>query len=504
MRRPGHAAALALVAWCGCGGGGPSGDAGDAARTDGASQRDDGAADDARVDATDGGAPETGDGGAEASADGAPAEVERPLGAPWKAPVAIDKIPAGNAHGPVEIAMDAAGHAIAVWLHSDKNGGLFSLEANRFDPVTREWGLPITLETDESSSAREPDLAVDQAGNAIVVWVQDSAFEASVWSNWYDAANDVWHDAVLVERDDTGEALGPRVAALPDGGAVAIWQQFDGLRMSVWANRFEGGKWTGRALLETTDSANANQSGVAADPNGNAVAVWRQTDGSEETVWSSTRPAGADRWGAPFMLGPAGRVGGTNSPEPTVALAANGDGLALWALRKEDSWGIWSSRYRAATTTFDAAVRVDDQDDDDSTQPRLALDARGTAFATWRRSDGLTDSTWASRLAGGAEGWDEPALLDRSTRLAVNPTIAAGGDGHAVASWLGVGTFYDVFASRFDPKSGLWDLPARLDAQNTPAESPAAAIDAAGNAMVIWAQFKDDWSELWLAYQPAE
>jgi hypothetical protein len=497
MRRPGDVAALALVAWCGCGGAGATRrDAGDGPQMDaaGASEPADTAVIDAIV-ATE--VPPD-------LADAAPSDVSRPVGTPWGAPVAIDKIPAGNAHGTVAIQTDPTGHAISVWLHSNAAGGILSVEANRFDPATRDWSLPITLEATELTSASDPDLAVGPAGDAIAVWLQESNDVASVWSNWYEASSQTWHDAVLVERDDTGEAQEPHVAALPDGGAVAVWHQWDGLRTSLWANRFVGGKWTGRALLETTDSANANQADVAADSKGNAVAVWRQVDDTQETVWSATRAANADAWNAPFMLGPAGVNDGGNSPQPHVALDASGDGLAVWSLRQETTWSIWSSCYHAGTDTWDPGVLVESDDGGDATHPQLAFDASGTAFATWRLNDGVSASIWASRFVTRTGRWTDPARLDDSDTPPVSPMVAAGGEGHAVVVWQQQGVFSnDVHASRFDPLSGLWEIPSRLDMVNALAETPRVAVDAAGNALVIWAQPQQGgWADLLLAYHP--
>jgi hypothetical protein len=45
--------------------------------------------------------------------------------------------------------------------------------------------------------------------------------------------------AELVETNSTGSALDPQVAVDSNGDAVAVWQQFDGLHVSIWSSRFE-------------------------------------------------------------------------------------------------------------------------------------------------------------------------------------------------------------------------------------------------------------------------
>jgi len=48
-----------------------------------------------------------------------------------------------------------------------------------------------------------------------------------------------WGTAQLIETDDAGEALRPQIAVDGSGNAIAVWQQFDGTRNNIWANRFD-------------------------------------------------------------------------------------------------------------------------------------------------------------------------------------------------------------------------------------------------------------------------
>jgi hypothetical protein len=45
--------------------------------------------------------------------------------------------------------------------------------------------------------------------------------------------------AELIEVDSAGDASNSQVAVDPSGNAVAVWQQSDGTRLSVWSSRFE-------------------------------------------------------------------------------------------------------------------------------------------------------------------------------------------------------------------------------------------------------------------------
>lgn len=48
-----------------------------------------------------------------------------------------------------------------------------------------------------------------------------------------------WGTAALAETDNAGSAVNPQIAFDASGNALAVWQQFDGTRYNIWANRYE-------------------------------------------------------------------------------------------------------------------------------------------------------------------------------------------------------------------------------------------------------------------------
>jgi len=48
-----------------------------------------------------------------------------------------------------------------------------------------------------------------------------------------------WQTATVVGTNDDGDAGSPQVAIGSNGNAMAVWSQSDGTRWNVWANRFE-------------------------------------------------------------------------------------------------------------------------------------------------------------------------------------------------------------------------------------------------------------------------
>ena len=89
--------------------------------------------------------------------------------------------------------------------------------------------------------AGTPQVAMDPSGNAVAVWTQCTTLNDpssnSIVSNRYDAQSGGWGAAELIETGG-GEAGHPQVAMDPSGNAVAVWEQLDGVTVSIASNRY--------------------------------------------------------------------------------------------------------------------------------------------------------------------------------------------------------------------------------------------------------------------------
>jgi uncharacterized protein YbdZ (MbtH family) len=180
-----------------------------------------------------------------------------------------------------QVAMDGEGNAIAVWNTWD--GTLYSIWSNRY-VVGEGWGLATPIETDDMS-AEFPQVAMDGEGNAIAVWQQSDGSRFSIWSNRY-VVGEGWGLAQPIETEIFG-ASSPQVAMDRDGNAIAVWEQADGTQWNIWSNRFAVGVGWGVAELVETNDGSAYHPQVATDGDGDAIAVWFQWDGSRFSIWSN-------------------------------------------------------------------------------------------------------------------------------------------------------------------------------------------------------------------------
>jgi hypothetical protein len=79
----------------------------------------------------------------------------------------------------------------------------------------------------------------------------------------------------------------PQIAVDSVGNAIAVWNQSDGTRNNIWANRFNGTSWGTAELLETDNADGAFSPQIAFDSSGNAIAVWNQSDGNRVNIYAN-------------------------------------------------------------------------------------------------------------------------------------------------------------------------------------------------------------------------
>jgi hypothetical protein len=170
----------------------------------------------------------------------------------WGTPEMIDMGPGEEAWYP-KVAVDPNGNAIAVWEHQD--GSVWNIRSNRYVAGVG-WMMPELIETNDTGNAGEVEVAVDAAGNAIAVWEQFDGAVDNIWANRYEVGVG-WGTAEMIETNDTGSANYADVAVDAAGNAIVVWEQYDVLWENIWANRYEVGVGWGTAELIETGPDNA-------------------------------------------------------------------------------------------------------------------------------------------------------------------------------------------------------------------------------------------------------
>ena len=356
-------------------------------------------------------------------------------GTNWGTAELIESDNAGGAYGP-QIAFDSSGNALAVWYQYD--GSNWNIWANHFNGTS--WGAAELIESDNAGGAYGPQIAFDSSGNALAVWYQDDGSRNNIWANRFNGSS--WGTAELIESDNAGSAFSPQIAFDSSGNALAVWRQYDSTRANIWANRFSGSSWGTAELIETDNAGGAREPQIAFDSNGNALAVWRQYDGTRNNIWSNR--FNGSSWGTAELI-ESDNAGGAR--EPQIAFDSSGNALAVWQQYDGSRENIWANRFNGSS--WGTAELIETDNVGDAENPQIAFDNSGNALAVWQQYDDSRTNIWVNRFNGSRWGTAELIETDNAGG-AENPQIALDSSGHALAVWYQYdGTRFSIFANRF-------------------------------------------------------
>jgi hypothetical protein len=198
----------------------------------------------------------------------------RPPGGSWGAPVTLSTELNWGAGGLV-LGMDGSGNAIAAWVG-------FYADASHYAvlPAGGTWGPARTLSTYVQGHARNLGLAVSPDGSAVVAYATE---HDAIWAVSGTVLGG-FSAPVFVAAGDYSKVSAPKVAVDDAGNASLVWSQ---TTRTEAATRSPGGAWSAAAVLASQSSSSVS---TAIDGAGNAIAVfgssysWHLAGGSWRTA----------------------------------------------------------------------------------------------------------------------------------------------------------------------------------------------------------------------------
>jgi hypothetical protein len=190
-------------------------------------------------------------------------------------------------------------------------------------------------------------LAVDPSGDAVFAWRGNDGTADRIQARARSAAGAL--SATQTLSDPGKNAYFPRVGVDLGGNAVFLWQRFDVENVvQVRARTAAGTLSTTQDLATGTGTAGGVRAQLAVDPQGNALAVWENRDGTALCCMSVlARVRSAD---GTLGLTQALSTAGKDAQEPQVAVDPNGNAFAAW--HEETNAGTPDARIHAAVGSY--------------------------------------------------------------------------------------------------------------------------------------------------------
>jgi hypothetical protein len=405
---------------------------------------------------------------------------DRPAGGPaWQTALALSDAKK-EAFGP-QAALDGRGDAVVAW--ESREGGEYAVEASTRTGLTGAWQTPVVVKklgTEPTMDAR-PDLAVNAAGEAVLVWMRLHSTERAVESSARTLGGSWQKPETLSETPEDQHPAEVGIDAA--GNATAVWEdKRTGEVLTTGATRPAGGKWQAPVSI-SKPGGNANEPRVAVDASGDAVAVWERFEG-EELIEASAKPAGAG-WGESVALSKPESGKGEPAGQQ-VAIDDHGDAVAVWSRTNGGHDFIEASVGRAPSSTWQPPVAISGPGGNVEEGPAIGVDGNGNAVATWERLSGGNEVIEAASGLAASGSWQPPVQLSEGGQEAGEPQVALDSQGNAAAVWR-----------RFDGKASYLAEAAGLDAAGPQLNSPAIPVaGAVGQPLAFSTIPFDVWSAI--------
>ena len=327
---------------------------------------------------------------------------------------------AGQPASDVEVAVDAAGNAVFTWLRSD---GTNDLVQARSLSATGTLSRIRTL-SDPGHDAWEPQVAVDDDGDAVFAWRRSDGTDFRIEAATLSAAGTLSAPAVL---SDSGEdAVRPKVAITGAGDAVLTWTRWDGDDWRVQsATRPAGGAFTA-PVNRSDDGGDALYPDVDIDEDGDAYFAWQRWDGTDYRIQTLLLSA-AGTPGVTHTVSDAGENGSGSA----VAVDDRGDAVIAWSLTGSDR--LVQAAKMSPADTIGVPETLSDAGED-AVIPHADVDDDGDGVITWSRFDGSVNRIQAATLAANGQ-FGAPETLSDAGEYGRGGDVAVDADGDAVVVW---------------------------------------------------------------------
>lgn len=315
-----------------------------------------------------------------------------------------------------------------------------------------------------------------------IVWMAVIATLGVVWPTTPTGQSTNWQIVDL----DTGKSRDPDLAVNAAGNAVAVWINQSRTRAATF--RAAAGAWSPVVTLSSgTDMSTDARVGTNAA--GDAVAVWRAVRSTDATPYLavSQYSAATNAWSSALELP-------TNGHLPQAVIDAQGNVVVVWAefLRDEGFYYGWvydirSVTYDALTGHWSTPVTLSEEY---AWQQQLVIDPAGVVTLLWGRLNFVESRRWSPDI----KSWSGITAVATASSFMYNqdysPRLAVDAGGNVVAVFTDI--FKNLVGSRFSSATQTWSTPV-LVADDPVVPGPdnsgkrgVVGVDAAGNATVVY------------------
>ena len=319
------------------------------------------------------------------------------------------------------VASNDAGTFVVTWTESASAApSAYEVRARRFNSSGAPQGGEIIVNTYTTGTQARSDVALDSAGNFVVVWhsgpdvgsgqpAQDGD-NLGVFARRFDSSGNPLSAEFQVNQYTTGYQSRPTIAMRPTGEFIVVWAspQDDQLG-AIMGRRYDssGNPIGGEFQVNTTELGAQYQSDVALDPAGKAIVVWTSygQDGGGAGVYAQRLDASGNKLGPEFNVNTytTGAQLRARVAAPAITGTDPGEFAIIWQSQGQDGsdFAIRAQHFFANGNRDGVELPVNNFTTGFQGIASIAAQPNGQFVAAWQ-SDGPDGSGQgiAARLAG--------------------------------------------------------------------------------------------------------
>lgn len=422
-------------------------------------------------------------------------------------------------------AINASGNGVAIWRERDTSENLNRIYANRLN--SGSWESSATALDSGTHTSSKPAVAINSSGEILAVWTRNTDNKQHVFASHYSSS---W--SAETQLDGENNFVEEFAHDLNDSDeAAAIWTQTDGTDIRLYGAVYSDGTWSAAARIDNLDTDDPSELFVKADANGDAIAVWLQSDGSMRRVYSSLYSDGS--WSTPTIVDTGAIKKATslefemkdstsgyalwkqtdssgnsrtyvsiysdgswstptaisdsayNAQDHTLAINDSNNGLIGWTIESSTSKQQCYTLKIESGTLASSSTRLDNVDYD-CDELTLAINASGQIIATWSQENADAYADVVTSFYDGTS-WSDPTWLDQSFLYTISTLQShLNDDGQAIVSWVSIdeSSVSKCHASNF--LNSEWSSATQFDELGIRGDLCFSEIDNDGNATLIW------------------
>jgi hypothetical protein len=380
--------------------------------------------------------------------------------------------PTGTDAREPEVAVDSNGNALVVWTAFD--GSSWRIQARR-RAASGNLG-PIQVLSPAGGDAFGPVVDMNANGTALIAWYRFDGSYYRVQARYRAASGDL--GPVRTLSASGGTAWLGQVAMDADGGAIVAWYRFQGGHPRIQLRHLTPSS-VGPLKTLTPSGDDAERPDVAMNRSGEAVLVWTRTDGSRWFVE-------ARRWDPSNGLGRQRRLASSAGGVGDAAVDINGDGDAVLAWRRFDgSWNRVQARSLRSSGRL-SPIRTLSRSGGGADLPDVAIDRSGGALIAWERAKLAGTHRIQVRYLTRGGSLRSIQTLSPEGHVSFSPRVVMNRRGVARITWYGTDVLPRRVQMRRRSASGELGPTIMVSAPTEDAHDPHIGMVSDGAAIVVW------------------